>query len=415
MPTSRGRVTRAMGAIAVVAAVAAPGALAAPAVAGPADQVPTEVYDPWLWQATVEQRPTGPATMLFFTARTRYLESTGVLVGRDGGYRLLPLHIGEDPGRLSPDGRHYLHAGTGVLLDVTSGDVRRDVRPGVRPLAWSPGGLLGTRNNDDAVITYGPDNQPLNDPSKPDDLLVVDPYTGAERIVPAGTFASYTAAAWSADGTLIAAAGPPTPADQLAQRERLVVTDSAGAPRWQVDLGDRRVLAGRAAWSPDGRRIALLGHDGCAADCRDDAQLAARSWRIEYLDAATGRPTGAPVPLDGWPAEVVGWRGADPVLSWQHAANGSGEARRDVLAVVSPDGGRQVLLTAPQGTSGVELPHDLLARAAFGGPAPHPSPFAAPLWIYALLALPPLLLAALLRRRRRRSRAAAPPASTPPA
>ncbi|MCG5445605.1 hypothetical protein NIE79_004062 [Micromonospora sp. NIE79] len=57
---------------------------------------------------------------------------------------------------------------------------------------------------------------------------------------------------------------PDVPA-QLAERQRLVVVDPAGGgPRWQVDLGDRRMLAGPAAWPPDGRRLALLAFDGCA-------------------------------------------------------------------------------------------------------------------------------------------------------
>ncbi|MEU2615325.1 hypothetical protein ABZ570_27670 [Micromonospora sp. NPDC007271] len=42
--------------------------------------------------------------------------------------------------------------------------------------------------------------------------------------------------------------------------------------RWQVELGERRRLAGRAAWSPDGRRIALLAYDGCATRCADTAE-----------------------------------------------------------------------------------------------------------------------------------------------
>ncbi|MEK8109911.1 hypothetical protein NKG94_46770 [Micromonospora sp. M12] len=57
--------------------------------------------DPWLWQATVGQRPAGPAALVFFTERTRYFESTGVLVDRDGAYRLIPIGIAEGHGLLS--------------------------------------------------------------------------------------------------------------------------------------------------------------------------------------------------------------------------------------------------------------------------------------------------------------------------
>ena len=94
-----------------------------PATAAASDTAPARVYDPWLWQATIGQRPAGPASVVFFTSNTRYFESTGVLVGRDGAYRLIPLQVGEDHGLLSPDGRHYVRPHRGVLVDLTTGAV----------------------------------------------------------------------------------------------------------------------------------------------------------------------------------------------------------------------------------------------------------------------------------------------------
>ncbi|MCM0676759.1 hypothetical protein NCC78_19015 [Micromonospora phytophila] len=417
--TSRPRRGAALVALTIVAsavgAVAAPGPQAAPA---DADAVPVRVHDPWLWQATVGQRPTGPAAMVFFTSHTRYFESTGVLVGRDGGYRLIPVGIGEGHGLLAPDGRHYLRPGSGTLVDLVTGEERRTLGSGITPLAWSPDGrrVLGTRSNDDAVITYGPENQQLNDPEKPDDLVAVDPWTGTERPIPAGTFASHAAAAWSPTGNLVAVAGPVDPAALVAERQRLVLVDpDTGRPRWQVELGDRRLLAGAAAWHPDGRRIALLAFDGCAGPACTPEQTAARTRRIEFVDASTGHPTGAPVPVDGSTVEIIGWRGGDPVVK-QVAWAVRADERRTTLAAVTPDGTRQPLVTAPPGTTDILVPGELLARAAFGGPERRPSPFAAPLWLYLTLAVPPLLVAtALLLRHRRRRRAAAGPAPEHPA
>ncbi|MBM0279176.1 hypothetical protein [Micromonospora tarensis] len=176
-----------------------------------AGAVPARVHDPWLWQATVGQRPAGPAALVFFTERTRYLESTGVLVARDGAYRLIPIRIAEGHGLLSPDGRHYLRPQSGELLDLTTGRQSRPMNPGLDLFAWSPDGrrVLGSRGNDDEVISFGPDNQQLNDPEKPDDLLIVDPFRGTEQVVEAGTFAAHHAAAWSPAGDLLAVAGPP--------------------------------------------------------------------------------------------------------------------------------------------------------------------------------------------------------------
>ncbi|MEU7974338.1 hypothetical protein AB0B48_20120 [Micromonospora sp. NPDC049089] len=374
--------------------------------------VPSRVRDPWLWQATVGQRPAGPAALVFFTDRTRYFESTGVLVARDGAYRLIPIGMAEGHGLLSPDGRHYLRPQTGELLDLTTGRQRRTVKPGLHPFAWSPDGrrVLGTRNNDDHVISYGPDNQQLNDPEKPDDLLVVDPYQGTEQVVAAGTFAAHNEAAWSPRGDLLAVTGSPDVPARLAERQRLVVLDpTGGGPRWQVDLGDRRMLAGPAAWHPDGRRLALLAFDGCAGPRCTSEQLAARSWRIEFLDTATGQAVGKALPAGTSVSGIVGWRGDDPLLRYVNRTEADTD-RQATLAALSPDGGREVLVTTPVGSTDLMVPGDLLTRAAFGGSEPRPSPFAAPLWVYLTLAVPTLLVIALIVRRIRRHRAATGPA-----
>ncbi|MFF0470735.1 hypothetical protein ACFYPX_25290 [Micromonospora zamorensis] len=385
---------------------------AATAAGSAAGVVPTRVHDPWLWQATVGQRPAGPAALLFFTDRTRYFESTGVLVDRDGAYRLIPIRIGEGHGLLSPDGRHYLRPDSGELLDLTTGRQRRTMSTGVYPMAWSSDGqqVLGTRSNDDSVISYGPDNQQLNDPEKPDDLLVVDPFRGTERTLDVGTFATHAAAAWSRGGGLVAVTGSPDVPAQLAERQRLVVVDPAGGgTRWQVDLGDRRILAGPAAWHPDGRRLALLAFDGCAGLRCTSEQAAARTWRIEFLDTATGQAVGQALPAGTSVSGIIGWRGDDPILRYVSETEADTD-RQAFLAALSPDGGREVLVTTPVGSTDLMVPGDLLTRAAFGGPEPRPSPFAAPLWVYLALAVPTLLAITLVVRRTRRRRAAMGPA-----
>ncbi|MGC4819808.1 hypothetical protein [Micromonospora sp. DT63] len=417
MTGTRVRRSAALGAALALVALSAPVASAGESTAtgSTGGAVPTRVHDPFLWQATVRQRPTGPAALIFFTNRTRYFESTGVLVGRDGGYRLIPLHVGEGHGLLSPDGRHYLRPDTGELLDLTTGQQRRTLSTGIYPFAWSPDGqqVLGTRSNDDSVITYGPNNEQLNDPEKPDDLLLVDPYRSTERVVDVGTFAGHTAAAWSPSGDLVAVAGWPDPAASGAELQRLVVVDPAGGggPHWQVDLGDRRILAGPAAWHPDGRRIALLAFDGCAGPRCTADQVAARIWRVEFLDAATGQAAGQPLFVGPSVTGIVGWRGDAPVIEQVNAAERV-EDRRATLAALSPGGDLEVLVTAPDGSTGLAVPGDLLTRAAFGGPERRPSPFAAPLWVYLAVAVPPLLTAALLYRRLRRRRSVDPTPSS---
>ncbi|MEV4620119.1 WD40 repeat domain-containing protein [Asanoa sp. NPDC049573] len=380
----------------------------------PADRpgaVPSRVEIPHLWQAKVGQWPAGAggqAALVFSTSKTRYFEGTGVAVGVDGSYRLIYREIGEDAGLLTPDGRYYVRGGL-RLLDLTTGEERQlSGEPiwGV-PLAWSPDGselLIGV-SNDDGVITYGDDNVPDNDPEKPDDLVAVDMRTGARRLVAVGRFNSYTAAAWSPDGTRIAVDGPVGRGDT---GRRISVMDAhTGAPVWTRDVPQTLGLAGRGAWSPDGRRLALFAFDGCVNIC-DPSGYDARRWRVEQADPATGELVGAPLPLAATPETAVGWRdGRDLVFTY--SPNDSADPQVTLVAL-RPDGTLDTLVDTPVGVSGLEIPENLLRAGAFGGPAAHPSMWAAPAWAYLLAAVPVLLLLWIVRgvvrraRRRRRKR-----------
>jgi hypothetical protein len=378
----------------------------------PADRpgaVPSRVELPHLWQAKVGQwpaRPGGPAALVFFTGQTRYFEGTGVAVGANGSYRLIYQEIGEGDGMLTPDGRYYVGPGL-RLLDLTTGKERQLSGEPFwgEPLAFSPDGtelLIGV-SNDDGVITYGDDAIPDNDPEKPDDLVAVDMRTGARRFVAVGRMNSYTTAAWSPDGTRIAVEGPTGRGDT---GRRLSVMDArTGTPLLTVDnfAPDRR-LAGRAAWTPDGERLAILSFDGCAR-C-DLAGETARRWRLELADPDTGDLTGSPVPIDGLAGEVVGWRdGRDAVLTYGPSRT---EYDHRTLVALRPDGTVDTLVDTPPGVYNLELPADLLRVGSFGGSPTAPSPWAAPVWAYLIVAAPFLLAFWILRRvRRRRQRAAA--------
>jgi len=374
----------------------------------PADRpgaVPSRVEIPHLWQAAVGQWPAGPggpAALVFFTGKTRYLEGTGVAVGANGSYRLIYQEIGESDGILTPDGRYYVAQGM-RMVDLTTGEERQLSGEPIwgQPLAFSPDGteLLVGVSNDDDVITYGDDAIPDNDPEKPDDLIAVDMRTGAQRLVAVGRMNSYTTAAWSPDGTRIAAEGPVGRGDTS---RRLSVMDArTGAPLLTVDnfAPDRR-LAGRAAWTPDGGHLAILGFEGCAQAC-DQAAESARRWRLDLADANTGNIVDVPVPIADLPGEVVGWRdGRDAVLTYSPR---SGANHRSLVAL-RRDGTVETLVDTPPGVSNLELPADLLRAGSFGGQPAEPSPWAAPAWAYLMAAAPVLLVLWIVRRVRRRQR-----------
>jgi dipeptidyl aminopeptidase/acylaminoacyl peptidase len=363
--------------------------------------IPGELYVPWLWQATVRQWAPGPAAVLFFTGATRYLEDTGVVVGRDGAYRLLYMDIGEDRGLLSPDGRYYARSGP-YLLDLATGDERRlGDEGGIAPLAWSPDGrwILATRDNDDATITYGADGQPVNDPSHPDDLLVLDVVGERVRTLAAVGQQAYAAAAYAPDGARVAV----TSQTETDEAQRLAVIDVAtGRERWSVDLGQRR-LGGTGAWSPDGERLAILAFDGCTGGC-DDSAYAARRWRVEFLDAETGASARPPIALPGRPVAVLGWRSdVEPVLTYTPAAEL--ESRHVEVVALRPDGETEPLVETADEVTGLDLPRKLVDGGQFHGGSPRPSPFAAQWWAYPVVGVPALLVVlVVLRALRRRTR-----------
>ena len=287
----RRRRLRRLGALAAVAALMA-GAAFGPArllhrptalTGGPSGTpiVPSLVHPPWLWQATVGQWPPGPAAVLFFTNRTRYLEETGVVIGRNGAYRLVPMTVGEERGLLSPD-RPQQHVRPGPEpIDLVTGDTRQAGADEwkIRPLAWSPDGRwpLAGRSNGDGFTQYADGGRIVNQPNLQDDLLAVDASTGRSRIVARGRSDRYDRASWSPDGTAIAVTGPPSEADD---HNQLMVLDAAtGAPRWRVGLARDERLAGRQAWSPDGTRIAVFtGVNG-----QDDGSIRYRSATDGHL------------------------------------------------------------------------------------------------------------------------------------
>lgn len=255
----RRRVRRTVAALAgvlLVAGLAAlPGLVAGPQPAdgGPAAGV---LGRPYAWQLTHGQDPNGPVVAAFVDPGTVYLEATGVLVGRDGSYRLLPMNPGEEFGFVSPDGRYL--ARWSEIVDLVTG---RGIPTVDRswPLAWSPDGrrLLLVVDRDDAVIEYGPDG--ASDPSHPDDIGFYDLDNGRTTLL-LNVDADTPRGAFSPDGKRVAVA-----TGKADRPQTLTVVDLAtGTSEILRELTDRQRLAGEAAWTPDGRSVVLVSSDGCA-------------------------------------------------------------------------------------------------------------------------------------------------------
>jgi hypothetical protein len=368
----------------------------APRPGGPGDAVPGRVHVPWLWQATVGQSPPGPAAVMFSTDRTIYFETTSVVVGRNGSYRLLPLPIGQQTGPLSPDGRYAVVDSPARLVDLSTGD-RREL-PADRVLAWSRDGrqVLAARYRDDAVIEYGPDGRQLNDPRRPDDLMVVEVATGAVRPLVSEHLDLAAPGAFAPDGRhVVVAVG-----DRRAPDTLKLLDAADGTERWSAPLGPHWSLAGPGAWSGDGRRVAVYAFIGCVELSCSEIDVEVRQWRIEFVDIDTGLVLpNAAIKLPGEPITMLGMRhGTDPVVVVREPLGG-GEWRTRLVAV-RPDGGVEVLLDPPSSVNAIDVPGGLVEAGRFGGRAERPNPFAARPGAVAVAALVPVLVLAIVMLRR---------------
>ncbi len=375
--------------------------------AAPQDALPARVEIPWLWQATVAQWAPGPAAVAFSTSHTIYLESTGVVVGRGGAYRLLPMGVGDELGPLSPDGRYAILLNGPRLVDLTTGASRTLAGAG-RPIAWSRDSatLLTMVYQGDAVIRYGPDGGQLNNLAEPSAISVVDVASGSVRTLGvAEDVTFYSVGSFAPDGSRVVVT-----VGQDDQTLRMLDV-STGSVRWSVPLGLTRSLAGTQAWSPDGKRIALFTFTGCVGlGCYGDLWRD-RQWRLEFLDAATGeRIPGADIPVTGVPSHLLGWRhGTDPVFNEYDDLPGQGGRTR--LVAVDPHGHRDVLLVPAAGIDNIDVPLNLVEQGDFGGPLRAPNPWAMR-WeavVSLLLFLGAVLVGVRLMRRRRKATVAPTP------
>jgi hypothetical protein len=409
------------------------GASGAPAAGDGGDAVPARLHMPWMWQGTVAQSPPGPASVLFsddsggLRGEDHFFDDEGkvAVVGRDGAYRMLlygnyvEMVAGENV-LLSPDGREVAHdhvasdQGWMVVTDLSTGESRTYRGPDGElccgePVAWAPDGraLL-------VLAHIGPTTDHL-----PSYLALLDLTTGrARKLLDLGDrwkLRTASLAAFSPDGRHIA----------LNVFEEIRLLDTEGETIWRHSLGPRRVLAGVGAFTPGGGLVTTLTLDGCLERC-DTAALAARRWRVGYLDARTGAEAMGPAlpVVSGLAVRALGWRHASDlvVLSYRPAP---GAAKTELewddtaysvvgdvtLLALAPEREPETLLDPPDAVIGIDVARDLLTAGRFGGASPRPSVFPAR-WVIVFpligFGYPTIAVAgigwALLHRWRRRRR-----------
>lgn len=243
------------------------------------------------------------------------------------------------PMLLSPDGTrvavgdHDVERPDVVVVDLTTGETSRYGLPAGRsvvPVAWSSDGeALASLVSDEATNPYsgGRITGSIALLDLPDDSAEVLELDG-----------SATAAAFSPDGS------------------ELAVEQSGGITVVDLQDGDRRslevdgVLAGPAAWSPDGRLLAVTTVEPTSAPPGVEAPGVPSG--LSFVDA-DGRDATVPdpLPLDlSGPGRVLGWAGDAEVLTV--LANGADD---QTLSVVPLDGAdpRPLMRMSDLGSYGV--------------------------------------------------------------
>ncbi|WP_327011350.1 hypothetical protein OHA72_31155 [Dactylosporangium sp. NBC_01737] len=333
-------------------------------VAGPADgegALPSRVGRPWLWQATIGQSPPGPATVMYTTDETVYLEATTVVVGRDGSYRIKAQVLGHNIGRLSPDGGRLLVGYEGVL-DLRTGKEHRP--PGGTPVDWSRDGrqVLSVTERDINLVDLA-----TGDVRQ---LLRVDMTTDGTRLSPTGDRIAFGEGSASE------------------QRTWLRVVHLGGGEDLKVPVESAQDLWFPPVWSGDGRRIALTKGVCFNASQGPDVCSAKPPGRLVVVDAETG----AELRSFPHPDRVLGFRGDDLLVERDHT----------ILLVGAA--GERTVMRLPADADRPEIPLDLIERGTLGGPAVSANPFAARSGFSVCAGVVALLVAYAVWRVRRRIR-----------
>lgn len=322
--------------LAFVGACAGPVRRPSAPAGGVTDGLPARLSETPSWTAPIGRAPLARALAVYSGPGPRE-EAFGdrfplVIIGPADRYRIYDRADWSGAWLLSPDGRYLLMGRwssgldvRGWLLDVTTGRVR--VLSAGAPLAWSPDGRWA------ALATFD------------GDASSTDPVAGEVRVVsvPDGRVAwRVPLAPRPMAAERLSAALSPGGSALAVQADTELSVHRRGGGTWRRVLGTAQ-LAGPAAFTPDGARLAVIEKNG----------------QVTALDGGTGAALpGAPLGTVGgqpfsdppWRTVVVGWRAGTAIVA---------TGNRVQVATDPPT----VLVRAPDDATWVEVAADALEDA----------------------------------------------------
>jgi hypothetical protein len=329
--------------------------------------LPDTVFDPPQWTQPFDGSPNGPASVVFWGpavpdqgfAGGAYSPAPTAVVGlsRDT-YRV--VYPAQPSLMLSPDGTTLLVARQSGqtyrtdAVNLATGRTR-PIAAGRMPIGWSADGRYALVGITDRWSHPDADVASIND-------LTIDVLAWPSGHVEWSVRIARPDAI-EGESNYLVALSPDASMLATSTSHQLRVYRRDGTQLWHQPLTGFDILAGPAAWRPDGR-LAVLRRSTCAG-CRAQVGWSDPSdWRLTYVDAATGDP----LPDPGYSHvsrafsfSVIAWRADTAYAVVRANRDGNPEETQARLVRLGPDGAPpRDVITMPRGTGDLTVATDYL-------------------------------------------------------
>lgn len=332
--------------------------------------LPATVFDPPQWTQPFAGAPNGPASVVFwgpavpdraFAGAPASPTPTAVVGLSRDTYRV--VYPSQPSLALSPDGTTLLVARrTGQTyrtdaVDLATGRTR-PIATRRMPIGWSADGryaLVGITDRWGGGPPADAEVGSIND-------LTLDVLAWPSGQVEWSVRITRPEAV-EGESNYLVALSPDASMLATSTSHELRVYRRDGTQLWHRPLDGFDVLAGPAAWRPDGR-LAVLRRTTCAG-CRPQQSWADPSdWRLTFVDAATGDPLpdpGYPKVSPAFSLSVIAWRGETAYAVTRVSAADDPTKIQASLIRLAPGGtGPGRVLAMPDGTGDLNVATDYL-------------------------------------------------------